>query len=199
MACAFRHVGTTTHPTLAPTAVDELALRHFTAGLRASVGPVSLVLAPDIRYEQNREFRLVRYPLADRSPYSARWHWPTLPISIDLPTRFGDESRAFLGPGQTSLTVDAGPLAVGWATDDQWWGPGIRNAIVMSNNAPGFPHLYVRTATPVRRLSGAGVPASGPPAVGARSFPRSSGSARPRRAGARPGRSPPPGTPNPTR
>ena len=116
-----------------------------TAGLRASVGPVSLVLAPDIRYEQIREFRLVRYPLADRSPYSARWHWPTLPISIDLPTRFGDESRAFLGPGQTSLTVDAGPLAVGWATDDQWWGPGIRNAIVMSNNAPGIPSIFVRS------------------------------------------------------
>jgi hypothetical protein len=121
----------------------------LTGGVRARVGIVSLVLAPEVRYEQNREFRLVLYPLADRSPYSARWHWPTLPISIDLPTRFGDESRAFLGPGQSSLTVDAGPLAVGWATDDQWWGPGIRNAIVMSNNAPGIPRLFVGSGRPL--------------------------------------------------
>jgi hypothetical protein len=30
-----------------------------------------------------------------------------------------------------------------------WWGPGIRNAIVMSNNAPGFPHLFLRSRRPI--------------------------------------------------
>jgi hypothetical protein len=38
---------------------------------------------------------------------------------------------------------------VGASTENQWWGPGIRNAIVMSNNAEGIPHLFLRTTRPL--------------------------------------------------
>src|SRR5690606_32559337 len=122
---------------------------HLTGGIRAAFGPVAVVFAPELRYEENRPFDFVPYPLADRSQYSARWHWATLPISVDMPTRFGDEERAALGPGQLTATASVGPGRFGAARDDQWWGPGVRNAIVMSNNAPGVPRIFVRTGPPV--------------------------------------------------
>jgi hypothetical protein len=40
-------------------------------------------------------------------------------------------------------------VEIGLSNENEWWGPGIRNAIVLSNNAPGFPHLFIRTAHPI--------------------------------------------------
>jgi len=50
--------------------------------------------------------------------------------------------------GQT-LTV-AGRAEVGFGTGSPRWGPGIRNSIVMSNNAPGFPHALLGMGEPLR-------------------------------------------------
>jgi hypothetical protein len=52
------------------------------------------------------------------------------------------------------VAVEVGRLAMGAATENLWWGPGIRNAIVMSSNAPGIPHLFLRTAAPLRTRLG---------------------------------------------
>ena len=40
-------------------------------------------------------------------------------------------------------------MQAGFSNENEWWGPGIRNAIILSNNAPGFPHLFVRTSRPL--------------------------------------------------
>lgn len=128
---------------------------QLVGGVRARFGFVTVVFAPEVRYEQNEPFPFIPHPNADRSPFAARWHWDTLPISIDMPTRFGDEYRAALGPGQSSLTAELGPVAFGLARDDQWWGPGIRNAIVLSNNGPAVPRAFLRTARPVATPIGA--------------------------------------------
>ena len=45
-------------------------------------------------------------------------------------------------------------VAGGISNENQWFGPGIRNALILSNNAPGFPHLFVRTAHPWRTRIG---------------------------------------------
>ena len=36
-------------------------------------------------------------------------------------------------------------LSIGYGNWDQWWGPGIHNSLVMSNNAQGMPHFFVET------------------------------------------------------
>ena len=41
-------------------------------------------------------------------------------------------------------------MTTGFTTENEWWGPGIHNAIVLSNNAPGIPRLFVRTGRPIR-------------------------------------------------
>lgn len=118
------------------------------AGVRGGYGPVEIVLAPEFAYSQNRPFEVFPGREPGRSTFSSPWHIGA--ESADLPLRFGDQSVRVVGLGQSSLTVFAGPVAVGASTENQWWGPGIRNAIVMSNNAEGIPHLFLRTARPAR-------------------------------------------------
>jgi hypothetical protein len=124
----------------------------LSAGVRAAWGPVRLTLAPQLVYQQNRDTDVVPYPGRDRSRFAFPWpsHGQTDPYSIDLPTRFGDAAFWTVHPGQSTLAVSAGPLAVGASTEEQWWGPGVRNALVLSNHAPGVPHLFLRTERPLR-------------------------------------------------
>jgi hypothetical protein len=119
-------------------------------GVRARVGPVSLILAPEVGRSENREYQILPYlPSQDppRSIYASPfydWH-----ESIDVPTRFGGRSIAQLGLGQSSLSIAAGPVTAGVATENLWWGPGLRNAIVLSSHAEGIPHFFLRTSRPI--------------------------------------------------
>ncbi|HEX2187627.1 MAG TPA: capsule assembly Wzi family protein [Longimicrobiaceae bacterium] len=121
---------------------------QVTAGVRVSAGPVSLVLAPQLVHSENRDFDAVPQDSLGRSVFFPPWYLGE--TTVDLPFRFGDRPLTRLVPGQSSLTLTAGPAAFGAATENQWWGPGIRNAIVMSDHAEGVPHLFLRTAAPLR-------------------------------------------------
>jgi len=109
-----------------------------------------LTLAPEVDAEENRPFQVIPYPLGEqptRSVWANPFHPP--PESLDLPLRFGDRSSQRWSPGQSTLTVRVGAVDVGASTENLWWGPGIRNAILLSNNAPGFPHLLARPSRPL--------------------------------------------------
>lgn len=123
-------------------------------GFTASFGPVRLVVIPELAYSSNNrlsidptDVRFARPVPASRSRFSSPFN--VYPYSIDMPWRFGDQSISRIFPGQSSLTLRAGPVEVGAATENEWWGPAIRNAIVMSDNAPGFPHAFLRTSRPL--------------------------------------------------
>ena len=66
-----------------------------------------------------------------------------------MPTRFGDKSIHRLSAGQSSIVVGIRNVQIGLSNENEWWGPGIGNALVLSNNAPGFPHYFLRTAKPI--------------------------------------------------
>jgi hypothetical protein len=116
------------------------------------MGRVRLILAPAFVHSQNQDYALadptISPPVpASRNPFSSPWHAGSQ--SVDLPIRFGSAPLTRVTAGQSSLIVSAGPVELGAATENEWWGPGIRNALLLSNNAEGFPHLLVRTAHPV--------------------------------------------------
>ena len=52
--------------------------------------------------------------------------------------------------GQSYAQLNMGPLAAGFSNENLWWGPGQSNALIFSNNAPGFGHLHFSTRRPVR-------------------------------------------------
>lgn len=119
-------------------------------GVRGRIGPLSIVLAPEFLYWQNADYQTFSRPEEvdrQRHRFASPFHYP--PYSVDLPIRFGQESASSLGLGQSSVTIGAGPVSLGAATESLWWGPGIRNGLVMSSNAPGIPHLFARTSQPL--------------------------------------------------
>lgn len=124
-------------------------------GARIAYGPVTVIAAPELVWSENREFQTIPYPAdqePSRDPLQPPWYAP--PSSIDLPMRPGTDDVSRITPGQSSLTLALGPAEIGAATENLWWGPGIRNAIVLGGAAPGFPHAFVRTARPLETAAG---------------------------------------------
>jgi len=121
-------------------------------GARAAYGPLSLTVAPELSHSANREFDILPRQFFYRRPGQSvhGWIWNNDARTIDLPWRFGSDAYTVIYPGQSALTLSLGAVAAGFSTEDQWWGPGVRNAIVLSNNAPGVPHLFLRTTRPIR-------------------------------------------------
>lgn len=116
-------------------------------GLGGSVGlgPLEVSAHPVFFVAQNAAFPLAR---AEGSEFAYPWHTELIGARIDLPQRFGDGSYARLDPGETSVGVAVRGVRLKAGTGSLWWGPGVRSAIVMSNNAGGFPHLALGTGGP---------------------------------------------------
>jgi hypothetical protein len=113
---------------------------------------LDVVLAPVVAHSQNRPFptRPGRDP--GRSAFSSPFYDGH--TSADLPLRFGDAPVTTVGFGQSSATLTLDRVAVGVGTHNEWWGPAIRNTLLLGNNAPGVPRLFVRTARPHRTRIG---------------------------------------------
>lgn len=52
--------------------------------------------------------------------------------------------------GQSYAQLNMGPLVAGFSNENLWWGPGQTNALIFSNNAPGFGHLHFSTRKPIK-------------------------------------------------
>lgn len=119
----------------------------LSAGIRLETDRLSVSVSPYFVYQQNRVFSILPSPESDRSAFGSPWHSGL--ESADIPLRFGNQSGAVMYPGESWIDFSAGPVAFGVSTDEQWWGPGIRNALIMSNNAPGIPQAYLRSRHPI--------------------------------------------------
>jgi len=132
-------------------------------GFRLESSRFRLIFAPEIISSANSDWILRHNPPyrapdipPDRSgggfvfPFYVASAW-----SIDQPMRFGDKPIRRFDPGQSTAMWSTSSLQLGVSNENEWWGPGIRNAIVLSNNAPGFPHGFIRTAHPIATKLGA--------------------------------------------
>ena len=96
------------------------------AGLYARYGAVEVQLKPEFIYATNPAY-------ASNSQYGS-----------GVGKSF---QKVYLG--QSSISLNMGALAIGVSTENLWWGPGYRSALLMSNNAPGFGHVFFRTQKPL--------------------------------------------------
>jgi hypothetical protein len=117
----------------------------LTFGARASIGPLTVQLAPTVAWQSNDDVRL--FDTTTVGIYSGL----TQHIRrIDLPQRFGTESFSTIHPGQSVIRLDVAGIAGGVSTENLWWGPGQRNSIILSNAAGGFPHAFLGAGRPLR-------------------------------------------------
>ncbi len=122
----------------------------LSTGFATRIRRVTVVIAPQFVHEANLPFQTIPYP-QPTPPERNVWANPfyPFPTSADYPQRFGDEARTKLDV-QFRLAVDAHRLVrVGASTENRWWGPSVRNGLLLTANAPGFEHLFVETPGPI--------------------------------------------------
>ncbi|MBI5068843.1 MAG: hypothetical protein HZB56_11440 [Deltaproteobacteria bacterium] len=117
---------------------------QVSTGLRLRWWRLTAQAAPSLAWQQNRFFVVPPAP-APWSPYANPFNVDI----IDLPLRMGPGSFWTPDPGQSFVRIDGGAFAAGISTENLWWGPGLRNSLLLTNSAPGFPHLFVGTTRPV--------------------------------------------------
>jgi hypothetical protein len=119
---------------------------QLSVGMTASKGIFSLQLRPEIVFAQNPAFP--SFPSEQNDTIWKNYYQSVLNV-IDAPERFGTKAYFKLFPGQSSARISFRKVSIGLSTESLWWGPGVRNSLLMSNNAPGFPHLTFNSLRPV--------------------------------------------------
>lgn len=100
---------------------------QVSAGLYAKSGPLEVQLQPEFVYAMNNAYpATAKYGSAPNGAYKK------------------------LFAGQSFIKLSAGKVSIGVSSQNLWWGPGTRSSLLMSNNAPGFNHVYFGTNKPLR-------------------------------------------------
>lgn len=121
---------------------------RFTAGVQLKLGRLLIDFQPEYIKAEN----LSQASISDqwREPnYFTRLYFQQLNV-IDWPWRSGTApiEKFFLGQSAARMVFDH--LSVGLSNENIWWGPGRRNSLIMTNNAPGFLHADLKTVRPVK-------------------------------------------------
>ena len=120
----------------------------LSAGIYYEIGPLSIQLKPEYLYSENKDFEGFgegpngHYPIIWVKRYKL-WN------KIDMPERFGEKSINKTLIGQSSIRLNFKGLSLGVSNENIWWGPSIRNSIMMSNHARGFKHITFNTTKPL--------------------------------------------------
>lgn len=119
------------------------------AGIFATSDYVTATFRPHLIYTQNKDFIVPRFVPRD-SDGNVQYGHKELGFGIDNPFRFGPDSYSTFNLGQSSLRLHYKSIETGISNEPLWWGPGVRYALVLSNNAPGLKHTFIGTRYPVQ-------------------------------------------------
>ncbi len=125
----------------------------ISAGIYTEIGPLSIQLKPEQVFSENKDFE--GFGEGPNGHYSGIWAKRyKLWNKIDMPERFGEKSIGKTLIGQSSIRLNIKGLSLGVSNENIWWGPSIRNSIMMSNHARGFKHITFNTTKPLKTLIG---------------------------------------------
>ena len=126
--------------------------KRYHASVKFSWKRIHLRFAPEMIEAENKE--PVGFMINPQDPnYMARYYLNTV-NKIDMYTRFGKDKINKKSLGQSSLRYQNDNVSLGISNENIWWGPGLRNALVMSNNATPFLHFTLNTTKPVKTKIG---------------------------------------------
>ena len=122
----------------------------ISGGVYGNYGSLSIRFQPEVVYARNNEFD--QFPTEH---FDAAWvNYYRFYNNIDQPERFGEKTYQKAFWGQSSIRLNFDPVSIGYSTENLWWGPGIRNSLLMSNTAPGIRHFTLNTTHPVKTKIG---------------------------------------------
>tara|TARA_X000000368_G_scaffold147665_1_gene116468 strand:- start:1078 stop:2805 length:1728 start_codon:yes stop_codon:yes gene_type:complete len=134
--------------------VPNRGYQHIvSSGIYAEIGPLSIQLKPEYLFSENKDFE--GFGEGPNGHYSVIWAKRySLWNKIDMPERFGEKSINEILIGQSSIKLNYKGLSIGVSNENIWWGPSIRNSIMMSNHARGFKHITFNTNKPLKTKIG---------------------------------------------
>jgi|694.fasta_scaffold07461_2 hypothetical protein len=101
---------------------------------------------PEIIYSNNRPFETFKHENYD----PIWWSYYKWLNNVDAPEQFGTKPILKAFPGQSKIQYNFyKDISVGISTQNIWWGPGIKNSLLMTNNAAGFLHVALQTNKPI--------------------------------------------------
>lgn len=121
-----------------------------TGGFRLEAHGLSATIRPELFFVENRDFEIL--PAVDsylRESGGFGYFWL---VGMDVYQRPGSDSLIDWTWGDSEIRFDWKTATIGFGTQATWLGPGISNAIILSNNAAPFPKLDFgirKTATPI--------------------------------------------------
>jgi hypothetical protein len=122
----------------------------WSAGVHVKYGKLSIQLYPQFQYAQNKAFE--EYPANAPDDYF-RLLSRSVNV-IDHPVRPSGSSVSQIFLGNSHLNLNLGGITVGLSSENLWLGPGQFNALILSDNAPGFHHFKVHSSRPLKTFLG---------------------------------------------
>ncbi len=119
-------------------------------GFSGKLSFLTFQIKPEYLYRQNLHYNGFwegHYPIIWVKRYNL-WNW------IDMPERFGIESENAVFLGQSNFKFNFNGMSLGVSNENIWWGPSIRNSIMMSNNSRGFNHITFNSTRPHKTFLG---------------------------------------------
>lgn len=115
-------------------------------GFYLRFGPLSIQLRPEFVYAANPAFN--GYASGHTGQDLVNYYYQS--NFIDMPERFGTNAYKKTFWGQSNVSLTFGPISLGLSNENIWWGPGISNSLILTNNAPGFEHVTINTIRPIK-------------------------------------------------
>jgi hypothetical protein len=113
-------------------------------GFAFRLGPLSGTFNPIAFSAQNQAF-----PLQANGTPANPFADPQFPTAVDRPQRFGASAYSRVDPGESTVRLDLFGLAAGISTANMGWGPMENFPYILGGNAPGFPHAFLGTGSPL--------------------------------------------------
>jgi len=125
--------------------------QYLNAGFNLKWKQFELQMAPEFVAAQNLNFEGFS---ADMDEIQWRDYY-RFQNFIEQPEQFGNGKYTGLFLGQSFLKYNFKNNTISLSTANQWWGPTKRNALILSNNAGGFPHISIANKKQIQTKIGA--------------------------------------------
>ncbi|MCV9387246.1 capsule assembly Wzi family protein [Reichenbachiella ulvae] len=122
----------------------------LTGGFQGKLGLLHYTFVPIFTWSENLPINIPsNVTNFDKSPYSYPFNG-----KIDYVQQFGEGAYSKFNLGQSEIRLVYKKITLGLSTANFKWGPSIWNPILMSNNAPGIPHMDLGTPAPIETRVG---------------------------------------------